>query len=414
MHPIGLWTSLLGCGTSPAEPETRPPSHVLTIEGTPSLLADFVPALTETHHRTRGSLTFDTTSTSTPQAMRRLLDGDTDVVVTNREAEPHEEERARAAGWSFHDDNTRHVVGVDVIEIRTHVDNPVTSLSYDQLIGIFCQGTVNDWVFVDGPERAPVNAFVPPAPSGLRTAFEDFFCGTHGMHSTVTDATGARIREKLADDVNAIAVVSASVDAGHAVGLRPDPLGQPVLPTQANVVSGAYPLRLDVLFYTSGPAAGYARSFLDWVQSPAGQEVVDEQGFVPKYLRPAEFDEPRPLREMVHFDATETRPNARSQARLKLLVDEIRDRGLDHVVLEGFTDNREENAEELSLERAEAVKRLLERQIQGLDIEVQGRAEAAPLMPNDTPYGRGRNRRVQVTIVDDGADAVVADAEAEP
>jgi len=410
MHAIVLWTGLVGCGSPSTPPDALPESQELEIAGAPALVDGIVAALAESHSRTRGSLTFETTSSGTPQAMRALLDGDIDLVVASREATRHEEERARAAGWSFRDDDVRHVVGVDVIEVRVHPDNPVASLSYDEILGIFCQGTVNDWGFVHGNERrAPMRVFAPPAPSGTRAHFEDYFCGTKGLHASVTDAPVARIREKLAGDVNAIAVVSASVTEGKPMGLRPDPLGPTIRPTQQNLVAGAYPLRRDVILFSAGTAAGYARSFLDWVKSPAGQEVVDQHNLLPLYLRPDRFDEPQPLRELVHFDEGRERPDARSLTRLKLLVDEIRDRGQKRVVLEGFTDDREPDAEALATERARAVQALLEAEIEGLSFEIVARGADRPLAANDTADGRQRNRRVQVYLVsDDTADAIVA------
>lgn len=408
MHALVLWGCLFGCGSPATTTEARPRTPVLKIAGAPSLMAELVPALQEIHTNTRGSLAFENTSSSTPQAMRALLDGDVDIVAAGREADRREEEQAQADGWSFRDADVRHVVGVDVIEVRTHEDNPVTSLSYDEIIGIFCQGTVNDWVFVEGPERAAMHVYAPPAPSGIRTQFEDFFCGTHGLHASVTDAPVDRIRGKLTGDVHAIAVVSASVTEGQPMGLRPDPQGPAILPTQSNLVAGAYPLRRDVILFTKGAAAGYARSFLDWVASPAGQEVVDQHNYLPRFLRPDSFDEARPLRELVHFDEGEVQPNPRTRARMKLLVDEIRDRGLERVVLEGFTDDREtDDPETLSTERAQAVQQLLGSQIEGLQFQIVARGDARPLAPNDTAEGRQRNRRVQVYLADDEDQAVV-------
>jgi len=407
MHAIVLSAWLVGCGSPTAEPDARPQTQALEIAGAPSLMAQLVPSLQETHQRTRGSLSFDTTSSSTPAALRALIDGEIDIVAAGREADRHEEEQARAAGWSFHDDGVRHIVGVDVIEVKTHDDNPVQSLSYDEITGIFCQGTVNDWVFVEGPERAAMHVYAPPAPSDIRARFEDFFCGTKGLHASVKDAPVDRIRDKLTDDVHAIAITSASVTEGQAMGLRPDPLGPAVLPTQANLIAGAYPLRRDVIFFTAGPAAGYARSFLDWVKSPAGQEVVDQLNYLPVFLRPDSFDEPLPLRELVHFDESETRPNARTQARMKLLVDEIRERSPDCIVLEGFTDDREANPEALSTARAQAVLSLLQPQIEGADFEIVARGADRPLAENDTEDGRQRNRRVQVYLSSDDGDAAM-------
>jgi len=53
----------------------------------------------------------------------------------------------------------------------------------------------------------------------------------------------------------------------------------------------------------------------------------------------------------------------------------------------------------LSQERAEGVGRMLAAVIGTGRIRAEGKAEAEPLAPNDTPAGRARNRRVTITLV---------------
>ena len=83
-----------------------------------------------------------------------------------------------------------------------------------------------------------------------------------------------------------------------------------------------------------------------------------------------------------------------------MLIDELRDRAGEfrHVVLEGYTDNREEDTTDLSYSRAETIRNLLQAELPGLYFEIIPRGAANPIAPNDTPYGRQRNRRVQIYL----------------
>ena len=139
---------------------------------------------------------------------------------------------------------------------------------------------------------------------------------------------------------------------------------------------------------------------------------------MPLFLRPDRLDEPRPLRETVHFDLGSSEPNQRSLARLKLLVDELEERQYRHVILEGFTDTSEGEPFELSRQRAEAVKGLLEERMPELYFEIIPRGPKNPIAPNDTPYGRQRNRRVQVYLAaeerSDGVESTGRPAPAPP
>ena len=65
-------------------------------------------------------------------------------------------------------------------------------------------------------------------------------------------------------------------------------------------------------------------------------------------------------------------PNQRSLARLQLLDRELRERAGEyrHIILEGYTDNREKKAQELAQKRAETVRDLLVKKLPGLYVEI--------------------------------------------
>ncbi len=70
----------------------------------------------------------------------------------------------------------------------------------------------------------------------------------------------------------------------------------------------------------------------------------------------------------------------------------------------GHTDNRPihsirfQSNWHLSLERARSVSQLLARYLPAVRISADGRAETEPIASNDTPEGRARNRRVEITL----------------
>ena len=68
--------------------------------------------------------------------------------------------------------------------------------------------------------------------------------------------------------------------------------------------------------------------------------------------------------------------------------------------IEGHTDNMEKNADNLSQQRAEAVKAyLVSKGISEDRIEVQGFGSTTPIMDNNTASNRTKNRRVELKIV---------------
>lgn len=409
---VGLILFTACAPSSVPSDEDRP---VLRISGAEPVMTHLVPSLVETHEHTIGTIAFELNQASTADGMRDLLAGDADIAAAGRKHLPAEEEQARANGYSLEEEGARAIVGVDVLAVTTHPDNPLASLTYDQVIGIFCTGAVDSWAYL-GLDDAPIRAMTPEPLSGNRALFEDFFCGPAGIHSRVEVATEAQIAEALSTDPTAIAYTSLTHVTGKILGLRPDATGPAIHPSQQNVTRGAYPLYHDVYLYTRGAAKGPAKDFLDWIATPAGQEVVDEARYVPLFLRTQHMEGPRPLRETIHFEPGSSTPNQRSTARLSLLVDELRVRAGEyrHVVLEGYADNQEENPMELSLARAEAVRDLLDEELPGLFFEIIPRGQARPIAPNETPYGRQRNRRVQIYLAEEeseGPQIVVQDAD---
>jgi outer membrane protein OmpA-like peptidoglycan-associated protein len=267
---------------------------------------------------------------------------------------------------------------------------------------MFCTREIDDWSFL-GLDPAPIRAISRDPKSGTRALFEDFFCGPRGISPRVEVLSSESILNALADDPNVISFGSMAEAAGKPLGLRPDPAGPAVRPSQQSIIRGAYPLYHDLYLFTAGAPKSSAKEFLEYALSPAGQEIIDEQRFVPLFLRPERLDESRPLRETIHFEMSEVQPNQRSAARLQLLIQELRDRAGEyrHVVLEGYTDNREPDATHLSYSRAELVRNLLKSELPGLYFEIIPRGAKNPIAPNDTPYGRQRNRRVQIYLADE-------------
>jgi len=54
-----------------------------------------------------------------------------------------------------------------------------------------------------------------------------------------------------------------------------------VLPTAETAAAGEYPLARDLYMYTAGEPHGVILEYLNWILSPAGQQIVANLGFVP-------------------------------------------------------------------------------------------------------------------------------------
>jgi len=371
------------------------------------------PQLAEAHARTSSGVQFSLSPSDSAEGFRALLSGEADFAASTRAPTFAEQNQAKENGYDLA--QSGHIIGVDVIAISTHGSNPLDSLTYDQVIGIFCSNAIDNWSYL-GRDDQPIRVVALPPHSGTRALFEDFFCGPKGFHRNVEIGESSKISEILGTDTSAISFISMSHRAGKTMALRPEAQAKAVVPSKKNIIRGVYPLAQDLVLYSGEELSEPAESFLDWIKSPAGQDVVDEAHFVPLFLRPELMDEPRPLRETIHFEPGSSRPTSRSIARIGLLIEELRERvgEHNHIVLEGYTDNREADPRELSEKRAATVKDILSEALPDRFFEIIPRGKVHPIAPNETPFGRQRNRRVQIYLADEEVQVPNEDVAIEP
>jgi phosphate transport system substrate-binding protein len=418
-----LWTRMvpalvvLACGEGPLPGATADGSpggprvaETVRVAGAETLAASLLPALARSFEEHHQGVRVEVAGGGTGHGFAELLDGRIDLAAASRAPHPAEQEQARALGHDLRSVGAEHLIAVDVVALAAHRDSLLEALSYDQVIGVFCTGKIRRWEDLGLP-AGPIVAVTPEPSSGTRALFEDFFCGPDGLHPSVGVRAAEQIGQALLEDPQVLTYVSVAGARGKLVGLKPTAEDQAVAPTQQNLLRGAYPLYRDLFLYARGEPQGLVAAFLEHIRSPAGQEIVDEERFVPLFLRPERMNEPRPLREVMHFEQDSDQLTARSLTRLEVLVSDLRDRTSEarHVILEGYTDALEEDAVALSQARAEAVQALLEARLPGLFVEVIPRAAERPMAPNTTPYGRQRNRRVQIYLAsEEGYEPVVS------
>ena len=106
----------------------------------------------------------------------------------------------------------------------------------------------------------------------------------------------------------------------------------------------------------------------------------------------------------VYFIFNSSELDENSKKYLKELYEKILLNGAAKIELIGHTDNigTEESNQELSVKRAEVVKRfLMDLGIKGANIIVTGKGENEPIVPNTTLEDRAKNRRVEVKIMEE-------------
>ncbi len=166
-------------------------------------------------------------------------------------------------------------IALDGIALVTHPVVPVSSLSKEQVRGIF-SGQITNWSQVGGPQQS-IFIVSREEGSGTRTAFEDLAMGQEVISArAIFMPSNGAIRTTIATTPYAIGFLSfgyldQSVKALAVNGVEP---------TEANAASGKYPLVRPLNFLTQGEPSGLVKAWLDFIFSPEGQQVVTTEGYI--------------------------------------------------------------------------------------------------------------------------------------
>jgi phosphate transport system substrate-binding protein len=173
-------------------------------------------------------------------------------------------------------DLTRIVVARDGLAIIVHPSNPVSDLSIIQVKQIFA-GEVLNWKELGGRDKA-ITVVTREEGSGTRGAFQELVMGKVRIYkgAIVEDSNGT-VREIVAGDPDSIGYISLGLVNKAVKALHLDG----VSPTDENILENRYRLVRPFLFVTKGMPSDDAKSFIDFVLSEEGQDLIKKEGLIP-------------------------------------------------------------------------------------------------------------------------------------
>jgi len=172
------------------------------------------------------------------------------------------------------------VIAKDGIAIIVHPDNPITSLTLEQIRGIY-NGTYTNWKEVGGPDKEIV-VINRDSASGTREFFWKHVMQKDDFVATALEKnSNGAVKQTVSQTPNAIGYVGLGYvdNSVKAVKIKKD--GMEIEPTVENVLNGEYPISRSLYMIANGEPEGIAKDFIDFVLSEEGQKIVEEEGFVP-------------------------------------------------------------------------------------------------------------------------------------
>lgn len=211
-----------------------------------------------------------------------ILNGTIDIADASREAKAEEFAAAQASGISL----TEYVVAYDAIAVVVHPSNPVDGLTLEQLSGIY-RGQITNWRQVGGEDR-PIVLLSRESNSGTYVYFlenvvrmgaeVDWLFSPEALLMPSSEGISAEVRHNPnAIGYDGLGYVTADqkvVAVARAAG------ADYVLPAEATVKDGSYPIARKLYMYTAGRPAGRVAEYMAWILGD-GQDLVAPLGFVP-------------------------------------------------------------------------------------------------------------------------------------
>jgi len=173
-------------------------------------------------------------------------------------------------------------VAYDGIGVIVHVENPVKQLSREQIVAIY-RGQVDNWKSVGGPD-APITVVHKAAGRSTQELFlKHFQLDDSDVQADVIIGDNEQGIKTVAGNRNAVGYVSigtAEYDAEHGTPIKLLPLNG-VRATTASLQDKSFPLMRTLNFVTTKKPTGHVKQFLDFARSPAVQDIIRQQSFVP-------------------------------------------------------------------------------------------------------------------------------------
>ncbi|WP_339319794.1 substrate-binding domain-containing protein [Paenibacillus sp. FSL R10-2734] len=216
--------------------------------------------------------------TSTPEAYKRLIEGETDIIFV---AAPSlaQQKHAKRKGVEL----KLTPIGREAFVFFVNKRNSVTGLAADQLKDIYA-GKITNWKTVGGPSNR-IRAFQRPEDSGSQTMLQKFMGDTPLMtppQEDIADVMSGIIQQtssyrnyKNALGYSFLFYASEMNQSGEITLLSIDG----VKPDKKSIRSGQYPLATEFYAVTTRNDNPNIQPFLDWLQSSQGQELVEKTGY---------------------------------------------------------------------------------------------------------------------------------------
>jgi len=214
-----------------------------------------------------------------------MINGTVDIANSSREMKEREMKMARDNGT----EPVPFIVGYDALAVFVHKDNPIESITIEQLAAIYGEGgEITKWsqlgITVPGASGDKMVRVSRQNNSGTYAYFREAVLGREGDYKLGSlDMHGSKDVVELVMNTPSAIGYSGLAYANDHVKVVPVATsgGTPVVPTVDSAGDGSYPIARPLFMYTAGVPEGAVKEYMDWILSDEGQAILLKKGYAP-------------------------------------------------------------------------------------------------------------------------------------
>lgn len=200
-----------------------------------------------------------------------LIDGTCDIAGSSRGIKDSELEKAIANGK----DPKAYIIAMDGLCVVVNPKNPIKNLTKQQIKDIYT-GKISNWQEVGGLNEKIIIVSRDTS-SGTFEAFSELVLDKVKVRpDALMQASNQAIVSIVSSNVKAIGYVGL----GYVSSLVKIVEVDSITPSKDTVLNNKYPISRPLFMYTNGSPKGLAKEFIDFIKSPQGQKIVEEEGFI--------------------------------------------------------------------------------------------------------------------------------------
>ncbi|MGD0592016.1 MAG: phosphate ABC transporter substrate-binding protein [Bacteroidota bacterium] len=263
--------------------KTNEQSNSLQIKGSDTMV-NLGQAWAEAYMKQNPGTSIAVTGGGSGTGISAMVNNTCDIAEVSREMKESEIALIESKGFT----PKKIIVALDGLAVVVNPANRISELTIDQLADVFT-GKIKNWKELGGRDAKMV-LLSREVNSGTHVYFKEHVLrhgNAEGKEEFAPEALLLSSSQAIADEVSQNLDAIGYYGMGYitakekALKIAKEKNAPAISPTMDNVISGAYPISRPLLMYSKGEPKGLVKSFIDYVLSPSGQEIVKKLDFVP-------------------------------------------------------------------------------------------------------------------------------------